>query len=84
MVSVKCIGYVSSCNFVLNACNVIFRSVLLAYGVMGSIEVVLNVFVGVPSVIEMILGVVFVTVNGSSHLRQYSQRTRTPSPGDIR
>lgn len=58
-----------------------FRSGVLLYGDMRRMQVILNFFVDVPWMIEMIFGVVFVTVNDNSHLCKDSRNTRTWSSG---
>lgn len=53
------------------------RFALLAYGEMGRIEVTLNYFLDVTSVIEMIFRVPFLAFSGPSDLREDSRKTQT-------
>lgn len=70
-------------SLVLDARHFVFEVWISAYGAIGRMEVILNSFVEVPTVIEINFGVIFVTLNGPFHLRAGSLHTQTCSPGEV-
>lgn len=57
---------------------------MLAYGAIGSLKVIINSLINVPSVMDVILGVIVLRVNCPSHFREDFSKTLTFSSGDMR